>query len=239
MNPYTVDHATHTTASSWDEIPFDNQLMIWRSVYEDMLADRRRARLLCFKFMGFIAQVDRLELLLGVDTWLHQWRLFEDLNNSLNYFDWPPEPEPLQAVERRLETRLRAVLDEVFRPLDKTEDELNLTGQAWTQIAFRIQDVRREVRSSDGYRHAEIRATSVDCLHRIRLRFLNLPRQRLAVNIRYAGPQRFRTYATYDYEGSQGGDLEEYRRMSRATLTAADEPEVFENWNTVDWSVEL
>jgi hypothetical protein len=156
--------------------------MIWRSVYEDMLADRWRARLLRFQFNCFIAQADHLELLLDVNTWLHQWRLFQDLNNWSDVEDWQPgpeQPEPLQAVERRLEARLRAVVSEVFRPLDNTEDELNLTGEAWTQIGFRIQVVLPEHVPAEGerpeqYRHAEIRATSADGLHQIRLRFLNL-----------------------------------------------------------------
>ena len=53
---------TVTTVTSWDAIPFDNQLMIWRYAHEHMLADRLRDRVLSFQFTGFIELADSMEL---------------------------------------------------------------------------------------------------------------------------------------------------------------------------------
>jgi hypothetical protein len=215
-----------TTATSWDQTPFDNQLMILQYAHEHYLAnrDRFRARVLAFRFSGFIAQADRQALWQGVEDWQLQWRLYADSNNGLNVDDWPPEPEQLQAVERHLETCLRAVFDALFSP--DTEDELNLTEIAWTQIVFRIQAVLPEFESANGFRPAEIRATSADGLHRIRLIVCRLPEAGpyTCVNIRYYGPQRFRTFDTRE------GALHEFRAPQLRHVHGLDEPRVFENW---------
>jgi hypothetical protein len=112
------------------------------------------------------------------------------------------------------------------------EDELNLTGQAWTQIAFHIQAIAPQDDGWTGFRHAEIRATSADGLHHIRLRFCRMPVDGpyLFVNIRYSGPQHFRTFDTCDYLSSRGGTLQEYRRQTLYNgPLGLDDPRVFEN----------
>ena len=127
----------------WDDLIDDNQEMISMFTRENMLADRRRARLLYFEFIGFIVKDD------------HQL-LLQDFKEWHNVEDWQGAgAEQEKAIERSLEVRLRAVLNALFEPIDHREDKLNLTAQAWKQIVFHIQSVT----------YKEIWATSVDGLH--------------------------------------------------------------------------
>jgi hypothetical protein len=99
MNPYTVHHATLTTTSSWDEIPFDNQLMIWRNVYEQMRVDRYRARELRFGFFGFIALAERKELWQGVQDWLNRE------THPITHYQKEQQQIAQEQISRLLETR--------------------------------------------------------------------------------------------------------------------------------------
>jgi hypothetical protein len=222
MNSYTVHHSVR-----WDEIPFDNQLMICRSVYEQMRVDRYRARELRFGFFGFIALADRQELWQGVQDWLNRE------THPITHYQEEQQQIAQEQILRRLETRLRAVFNSLFRNAD---DELNLTGHAWTQIVFRIQSVMPEMESANGYRHAEIWATIADGLHRVRLLFVRLPLEGpyTSVNIRYVCPQRFSTFDTHDFFQSRGGTLEEFRApLHEGRALAArplDDAVVFQDW---------
>jgi hypothetical protein len=242
MNPYTVHNATTpsaTTASSWDEIPFDNQLMIWRNVYEqeraERIVERYRPRVLRFQLIGFISEAEREELRLGVEHWTDVWNRYALANDGLNFEDWPPLPtEQLNAIEARLETRLRSVFDGLFRA--DTQDEVNLTAEAWTQVVWRIQAVLPESTTENGYRHAQIRATSTDGLHRVRLWLVRLPEggPYVGVRIRYYGPQRFRTGGVLDRvrgaNMNRGGTMQEFHSREQLQVRGLDDPRVFENW---------
>ena len=203
MNPYAV---AVVRAARCGDLVEDNQEMILGFLRESMLAERRRARLLYFEFIGFIAKDDHQMLLQDFEEWQGAGA------------------EQEKTIERNLEIRLRAVLNAFFEPIDHREDELNLTAQAWKQIVFHIPNVT----------YKEIRATSVDGLHRIRLRFCKLPEggPSLRVNIRYAGPLRFRTFDTNDEFRSQGGILQEYTR--RALPRGLNDHVVFESWYKMD-----
>ena len=108
----------------WDDLIDDNQEMISMFTRENMLADRRRARLLYFEFIGFIVKDD------------HQM-LLQDFKEWHNVEDWQGAgAEQEKAIERSLEVRLRAVLNALFEPIDHREDELNLTAQAWSRLLF-------------------------------------------------------------------------------------------------------
>ena len=108
----------------WDDLIDDNQEMISMFTRENMLADRRRARLLYFEFIGFIVKDD------------HQL-LLQDFKEWHNVEDWQGAgAEQEKAIERSLEVRLRAVLNALFEPIDHREDELNLTAQAWSRLLF-------------------------------------------------------------------------------------------------------
>jgi len=224
-NPYTIDVVTGAT---WDNIPVDNRVMIWRDVNEQIRAERYRARVLCFQYFGReIALADRMELLLGAQAWVHS-QSWEDETAAES------GSEQLQTVERRLETRLRAVFDALFRPLQ--QDELNLNAQAWTQVAFRIQAVEeeRETRVGDAifYNAAVIQATSADGLHRVRL-FVGREEGDAAINIRYVGPQCFSTFNNYNYVQQSGGDLRQFQAplgLHQAAARGLHDPRVFDNW---------
>ena len=135
---------------------------------------------------------------------------------------------------QRLETRLSAVFHALFRP--DTQDRVNLTGDAWTQIVFHIQSLLPEINDRRyvdryGVRHAAIRATSADGLHHIRLQFTRFPvgGPYTSVNIQYVGPHRFRTFDAYNLSQARGGALEEFRG-GPAVARPLDDPGVFEGW---------
>jgi hypothetical protein len=228
MNPYTVHHPrkhhrTHlTTASSWDEIPFDNQLMVWRNVFEQMRAERYRARVLRFKLKGFIGEAEWRELWQGIEDWLDlEHRAQRQTQARLEQ----------QAIERRLETRLREVLTALFRC--DTADKTNVTGEAWAQIAFHIQAVL----SPGGGELPEIRATSADGLHRIRLLLSSLPEggPYVGINIMYYGPHRFRTGGVLDRvrgaNMNRGGTMQEFVHGGEPLqVRGLDDPRVWDHW---------
>jgi hypothetical protein len=208
--------------------------MIWQNVFEQERAERYRARVLRFQLTGFIGEAEREELLLGVEHWCAQWSLYEQANDGLNFDDWPSEPEQLHAVERRLETRLRPVFDTLFRA--DTQERVNLMADAWTQIVFHIQAVLPESRTANGYRHAQIRATSADGLHQIRLMLTALPvgGPYVCVTIRYYGPQRFRTGGVFvrGANMNRGGTMQEFVNSGeQLQVRGLDDQRVFENWH--------
>jgi hypothetical protein len=246
-NPYTIAVVTEATESAtesttehttpvphvhtWDDIPVDNRVMIWRDFNEQIRAERYSARLLRFQYFGReIALADRMELLLGAQAWVHGQSGEDEIAT-----------EQLEAVESRLQIRVRRVFDALFRPLQ--QDVLNLNAQAWTQIAFRIQNVTadRETRVSDVmygdivfHVDSVIYATSADGLHRVRL---NVSREAeddsAAINIRYVGPQRFNTFNNWNHVQQSGGDLREFAahpEMHQAAARGLHDPRVFDNW---------
>jgi hypothetical protein len=93
-----------------------------------------------------------------------------------------------------------------------------------------------EVETPDHRRAAEIRASSADGLHRLRLRFCQLPLDGppyTCVNIRYYGPQRFRTFDNYAIHLDRGGQLREWlaeRPLAADVPRGLDDPRVFEHW---------
>jgi hypothetical protein len=130
---------------------------------------------------------------------------------------------------------LRSVINNhyitVFRPADA--DELNQPEPP----AFMVQALRPETRRGHT-RPAEIRATSPDGLHRLRLLLLRLPVAGpfTIVGIWYYGPQRFRTFSNYNSPLLRGGMLREYRAAEGAQPPLAaprglDDPRVFEHWH--------
>jgi hypothetical protein len=235
------------TAATWHDIPLDNRLMILRSAREQRQADRYRARVLRFQFRGYIALADHQELQQALEEWsnLYPHTPYEQEHEQ----EHEQEQHPLrrEQIVRRLETRLRAVFDTLFRSwtdASGTPDELNLTAHAWAQVAFRVQAIRpEELRlPSNWTAPAEIRATSPDGLHRLRLVLCRLPvgGPFTCVNISYYGPQRFRTFDNYDYYQARGGDLREYRAAEGAQQPLApethvphglDDPRVFQHWH--------
>jgi hypothetical protein len=206
-------------------MPFDLHPIIWRYVFEAERAERYRARELRFRFFGFIAHADREALWQGLNEW-YDTETPPFMRSSLE-----------EQILQRLETRLSAVFDALFQP--DTQDRVNLTGHAWTQIVFQIASLRPENNDHDyvqrhGVRFAQILAASADGLHRISLRFTHFPvgGPYTSVNIQYVGPQRFRTFDEYNHHQSLGGTLEELR--GPASLPAVARPRndylVFERW---------
>ena len=208
--------ATLSTATGWDDVPFDLHPMIWRHVFEAERTERYRARELRFRFFGFIAHADR-----------------EALWQGLN--EWPGTIE--EQILQRLATRLSAVFHALFQP--DTQDRVNLAGHAWTQTVFHIVSLRPEINDHNyvqrhGIRFAQILAASADGLHRISLRFTRFPvgGPYTSVNIQYVGPQRFRTFGDYNHHQDRGGTLEEVRGAPSlpAVGRPLDDTGVFEGW---------
>jgi hypothetical protein len=189
------------------------------------------ARGLRFRFHGFIALADRQELLQGLNDWLHpQTHMTEDLQQQQEI----AEEKNLQ----RLGMRLSAVFHALFQP--DTEDRVNLTRHAWTQIVFQITLLQPEIAvyrayvRRQGVRHARLLAASADGLHRISLMFTHFPvgGPYASVNIQYVGPQRFRTFNDYNHHQARGGDLEEMRGdlPPPAVGRPLNDTGVFEGW---------
>jgi hypothetical protein len=227
MNPYTVHHPrkhhrTHlTTASSWDEIPFDNQLMVWRNVFEQVRAERYRARVLRFRLTGFIGEAEWRELWQGIEAW-------PDLDRRAQRQTQARLEQ--QAMERRLEARLREVLTALFRCA--AADKMNVAGEAWAQIAFNIQAVL----PGGGGALPELRATSADGLHWIRLLLRELPEGGPYVGVRvlYYGPQSFRTGGVLQRvrgaNTSWGGTMQELHSREAIEVHGLDDTRVWEHW---------
>ena len=209
------------------DMPKDLHPMIWGYVFELERAERYRARALRFRFHGFIAPADREALLEGLNEY-DRLRLATD-------DEAPPLRQRLmEVILQRLERRLRAVFDALFR---STEDRVNLAGDAWTQIVFQITNIHAEI-TDPGYqqRHgidfARILAASADGLHRICLRFTRFPvgGPYTSVNIQYLGPQRFRTFDAHNYHQARGGTLEELDGGPPVAGRETSDHRVFEGW---------
>jgi len=166
--------------------------------------DGHRNRQLHFEFDGWSSHNDGTtcqELVKGVQDWLAL----------------PSDSPQRLAVRRRLQERVRAIVDEVFR-LDEA-DELNMRINDWRQIQFRIDAINARSEDDDEFTK-EIVATSADGVHRLRVRILRyygddeydpdreLDDGRRMLEVRYDGPLRFETYYDYDYECSEGGRVE-------------------------------
>jgi hypothetical protein len=207
------------TGATWDDIPFDLKVRCLKLARELERAERYRARVLCFQFRGHIALADHQEL----QQALEQWQ---------NLYTQEHEPGAQQPILRRLETRLGAVFDAVFRP--DGADELNQPERP----AFRVQAFR-QVSSIAGLRFLEVRATSADGLHRMRLHLMvGAPDYPLIDNgtltriiFRYYGPQRFLTFDDYDIHADRGGMVLEWLpQHPLAAPRGLDDPRVFEDW---------
>jgi hypothetical protein len=163
-----------------------------------------RNRQLHFEFDGWSSHNDGTtcqELIKGVQDWLAL----------------PSDSPQRLAVRRRLQERVRAIVDEVFR-LDEA-DELNMRINDWRQIQFRIDAINARSEDDDEFTK-EIVATSADGVHRLRVRILRyygddeydpdreLDDGRRMLEVRYDGPHRFETYYDYDPECSEGGRVQ-------------------------------
>jgi hypothetical protein len=200
----------------WDVLPFDNQLMVWRHLGEQERARRYRARVLRFKFKGFVTEDIWRQLSQGIQQYLQ-------LSRTLKFF------ATLQ-VRRSLQANLRELLTSLFGC--DVADPVNVTGEVWRQIDFHIHAVYERA----GGDTPEIRATSADGLHRIRLLLLEMPDGRpTAVSIRYYGPQRFNTGGMeFFWETGMGEHMHEFLNNQALQVQGLDDSRVFENWHLHD-----
>jgi len=176
----------------WDDLNADNKWMISRLLKENMRERLRRTRLLNYVYSGVMDEEDRVALLQVIADW------YED------------DPESRQASRQMIESRLRTVFDALFRPDE--EDKVNLSAQAWAQVAFHIKQDPTE-----GYGNylmillllflqkqsleGKITAESTDKLHEIRIEFIVI-HSKSRVIVTYLGPQRFKTF-----KGALGSEL--------------------------------
>ena len=177
------------TAVGWDDLPFDIKMKALIYAHEEMRVERYRARVMDYLFVGHIAGGNNDDLWLG--TQLLLWNSLTNREHRRSTRWW----------RVTLATRLRAVLSSFFVPLDDSDVEMNLTGPAWTQIAFDIYELIHDDRivapaGHRSFRRIGFRARSADGLHRIRLALVwepdNAPGPETAY-IQYVGPQRFRS----------------------------------------------
>ena len=147
---------------------------------ENSLELQRRTRLLKYVYSGVIDKEVEGALLQGIDDW------YDDSKGG-----------------RQMTVRqLRDLFDEFFWPDE--EDEVNLSAQAWEQVAFQIT-----AEPTEGYGDllGTIEVKSTDCrfgrysTHEIRL-VLHLIHGHSRVKMTYTGPQRFKTF-----KGALGSEL--------------------------------
>jgi hypothetical protein len=145
-------------------------------------AERYRARRMDYVFVGQLRMRDRESL----------WNALCHLPGGMQGPLYPGEPgfnydEPIV----RFETILRDVVSRLFVPLDDSPEEMNLTGPAWTQLPFRLDELLDEGPVGQLRR---IGAVASNGLHTIRLTMMwrpeNEPRPQVT-QIRYIGPQHF------------------------------------------------
>ena len=212
------------TGVSGPDMPYDLHPIIWSHVFEAERAERYRARELRFRFNGFIAPADRQELLQGLNEWFST-ETPPDMRSGLQ-----------EQILQRLVPRLSAVFRALFQP--DTEDLVNLTAHAWTQVVFHITSLRQEIglagrdEAFSRVGHAQLLACSADGLHHIRLQFTRLPvgGPYVSVNIQYVGPHRFRTFNDINYHQTRGGALEEFGGGPPAVGRPGNDAGVFEDW---------
>jgi hypothetical protein len=144
-------------------------------------AERYRARRMDYAFVGQLRMRD------GESLWNALCRLPGGMQGPLY-------PEPRYNYDQpnvRFETILRDVVSRLFVPLDDSPEEMNLTGTAWTQLPFLLDEVLDEGPVGQLRR---IGAVAINGLHTIRLTMMwrpeNEPRPQVT-QIRYIGPQRF------------------------------------------------
>ena len=197
MNPYAVP-------DFWDQLPFENKLMVWKIVGEQERVERYRARVLRFELKDSVGEDEWKQLSQGIKDWL---RLDRSLSLSERAQPNSAGFQRLEGIRRSLEASLRGLLTSLFR-CDEA-DILNVKGEAWTQMAFHICLIEQR----DDSDVAEIWAKTADGLHRIRLLLLQMPEggPYVGVNIRYYGPQRFSTGGVIDRVGRRGGTMQEFK----------------------------
>ena len=180
------------TGVSGPDMPYDLHLYIWGLVFENERARLYGERQLRFRFFGFTALAP--EMLQGLNDWVQTRQ---------------------EQILQRLGTQISSVFHEVFQP--DTEDLVNLTGHAWTEIVFQITSLRREHNGTQvvmtGNTDATIEASSPDGLHRIDLRFTGRlpegPGPYTSVSMQYVGPQRVMTFNNISFREARGGYLDE------------------------------
>jgi hypothetical protein len=197
-------------APSFDDIPFDNHLMIWRYVQELERPERYRARAMDYVYLGHVRTHDREHLWRIVRRLLDSPILTMGITGEQAVHD--ARSALLRAHDARpavllfaLEDRLRSVVTRLFVPLADTREEMNLTGPAWTHIAFHLLRLIPDDRTVAGvslqtpertFRRVGAVFRSADGLHTISLNMMwaveNAPRPQI-IQIRYRGPQRFHT----------------------------------------------
>jgi len=174
----------------WDDLEFELKRNILTTAHEEMRAERYRAREMDYLFVGHVRDDDRQQFWDGLQFLLE----FDRVSGS--------ETWPLTMFWKlKLETVLRNVVTRLFVPLDDFPVEMNLTGQAWTQITFHIHELIHEnnthlVMGNRRYRRVGFRARSADRLHTILLIMIwesHTERRAQIMQIRYRGPQRFHT----------------------------------------------
>ena len=141
---------------------------------EKSLERQRRTRLLKYVYSGVIDKEVEGALLQGIDDF------YDDSKGG-----------------RQMTVRqLRALFDDFFWPDE--EDEVNLSAQAWEQVAFHIT---RDPTEGYGNLLGRIEAKSTADRHEIRLE-LRLIHGHSRVKMTYTGPQRFKTF-----KGPLGSEL--------------------------------
>ena len=87
-NPYLA------TAAGWDDLPFDNQLMMTRRLNDELVRDWRQ-RVVFSRFAGFIAGADREALWQDVEDWHRQ----EDAIIEFNRVRGTPQQQDLSVLQ--------------------------------------------------------------------------------------------------------------------------------------------
>ena len=197
---------------TWDKLPFDNQVMVWQILGEHEREERYWARMLRFKLKCFVREDQWRQLSQGIKEYVK-------LSQGLLLFS-------RDRVRRGLEASLRELLT------SDEADQVNVTGEVWRQVVFDILAVYERA----GGDTPEIRATSADGLHRIRLLLLEMPDGGpTAVSIRYYGPQRFNTGGMeFFWETGMGEHMHEFLNNQALQVQGLDDSRVFENWHLHD-----
>jgi hypothetical protein len=244
---------------TWDKLPFDNQVMVWQILGEHEREERYWARMLRFKLKCFVREDQWRQLSQGIKEYVKlsqglllfsRDRVRRGLEASLRELLTSDEADQVNVtgevwrqvafdilavyrdrVRRGLEASLRELLTSLFQ-CDEA-DQVNVTGEVWRQVVFDILAVYERA----GGDTPEIRATSADGLHRIRLLLLEMPDGGpTAVSIRYYGPQRFNTGGMeFFWETGRGGNMHEFLNFQAPVqVQGLDDSRVFENWHLHD-----
>jgi len=218
-------------------MPLDVHTIIERHVFQAEQARRYAARVLRFRFDGYIDPDLCIKLSLAIVAWgtLNQWRAVL-INRSRRR---------LAFIERRTKANVLPLLLSLFR--SNNTDIVNITNELhWTQEDFNI---RAGVSTNEiGQRCPTMWLMSKDGLHHIQFMlnvgFLNQPAgqhmtnsQKSRVSIWYYGPQRFNTGGVDEehLDLVYLGGIQEYVDGEHVWPTPLQEiqPRVFENWQAI------